>query len=311
MAFKSEDEDQGLHTNLGKENTSILSPLRYPGSKRYLSAYIKAAIRLNNLRPNLFVEPFAGGASVAIQLLAEGIVENIGLAELDPLVAGFWQTVFFDTDWLIERIETMEITLEEWRRYKNRKPKTHREQAAKCIFLNRTSFSGILSSSARPLGGRNQNSKYKIDCRFNKKDIINRIRKVSQFRGSVAFVLNESWDYVVDYVEKEKLAYEDVFYYFDPPFYEKAGRLYNYYFEEEDHLTLHKRVATLTYPWIMSYDPAPYISELYSRNGFSPKRVALLYSAGGTTEARELIITNLPLLPEETQMWRISKKRRL
>ena len=90
---------------LERDTVSILSPLRYPGGKRRLAGYIAAAIRINGLRPKLFVEPFAGGASVALQLLNDGLVDSIALGEKDPLVASFWKTVFYDHEWLIWRLE--------------------------------------------------------------------------------------------------------------------------------------------------------------------------------------------------------------
>src|ERR1700687_2201325 len=95
---------------LTKPEEPLLSPLRYPGGKRRLSNYIARALRLNGLRPKLFVEPFAGGASVALQLLNDGLVESIGLAEKDPLVAAFWKTVFFESEWLIKAVEKVEIS---------------------------------------------------------------------------------------------------------------------------------------------------------------------------------------------------------
>ena len=74
---------------LDRREVSILSPLRYPGAKRRLSGYIAEAFRLNGARPALFVEPFAGGASVALQLLEDDLVDEIALGDRDPLVASF------------------------------------------------------------------------------------------------------------------------------------------------------------------------------------------------------------------------------
>ncbi len=101
---------------LARRTASILSPLRYPGGKKRLAGYIAATIRLNNLHPKLFVEPFAGGASVALQLLNDGLVETIALGEKDSLLAGFWKTVFTDHEWLIEKLCNTEPTLANWDR---------------------------------------------------------------------------------------------------------------------------------------------------------------------------------------------------
>ena len=132
-----------------KPGEPLLSPLRYPGSKRRLVQYLQATLDLNDLHPSLLVEPFAGGASVALQLLCDGLVDRIGLADVDPLITSFWECVFFDTDWLVEVIDEIEVTLPRWESFRKLKPVTTRDRALKCLFLNRTSFSGILRSVRR------------------------------------------------------------------------------------------------------------------------------------------------------------------
>ena len=94
-----------------RKGIPIISPLRYPGSKRRLAAYIEETLRINSLRPKLLVEPFAGGASVALQLLHKGAVERAVLGEKDPVVASFWKTVFYDSEWFIQEIERLAVTL--------------------------------------------------------------------------------------------------------------------------------------------------------------------------------------------------------
>ncbi len=196
-----EENCQIIHSQLNKKTKQkthickkkIVSPLRYPGSKKRIVTDIKEIINANNLNPELYVEPFAGGASVALNLLNDGIVEKIGLIELDSLVADFWYTVFFDTDWLIEEIETIEVSLKNWHKFKHTKPQSKRDRALTCFFLNRTSFSGIIAR-AGPIGGQKQQSKYKIDCRFPKKTLIERIRQAEALKEKVAFVKNMSWE---------------------------------------------------------------------------------------------------------------------
>ena len=144
------------------KNSTLLSPLRYPGSKRRLTSYVKQALDLNNLHPQLYVEPFVGGGSVALQLLKDNKVEKVILIDRDPWVSSFWQVVFFDTDWLIKQIQETKITLELWTHLKNGIHQTEREQAWACFYLNRTSFSGILEEKVGPLGGREQAQNIKL-----------------------------------------------------------------------------------------------------------------------------------------------------
>ena len=72
---------------------TVLSPLRYPGGKRRLAPYVAAALVENDLRPGLFVEPYAGGASVALELLHFDLVDRVVLGDRDRLITAFWQTV--------------------------------------------------------------------------------------------------------------------------------------------------------------------------------------------------------------------------
>ena len=91
---------------------SIISPLRYPGSKHRLVSYVLQALKLNNLNPQLYIEPFVGGASIALGLMQSEQVNKSILMDIDPWVASFWDVLFFDTDWLVEQIRNIPITLE-------------------------------------------------------------------------------------------------------------------------------------------------------------------------------------------------------
>ncbi len=300
-------------TPLRRQEASILSPLRYPGAKRRLAGYVSEAIRLNGLRPRVFVEPFAGGASVSLQLLNNGVVDAVVLGERDPLVAAFWKVVFDDSEWLIEQISEVEVSVANWSFFRDTHFRSNRDLALACVFLNRTSFSGILAKTAGPIGGREQESEYKVDCRFNVATIAKRIRQIAALRDRVLLVRQGDWASTIEEVESWGYGEQEVFYYLDPPFYAKAARLYRYYFGADDHTTLHDRLVRLTQPWLLSYDPEPTIQALYSHNGQGPKRVDLLYSASGTgalVEAQELIVTNLVRLPSATRIWRSSEEWR-
>lgn len=291
----------------------ITSPLRYPGAKKRLAGYIAEALSMNRLRPLLFVEPFAGGAGVALMLLKNNMVEKVAFGEKDPLIASFWRIVFNDPEWLIEEIERIPVTLENWEYFKSRTFRTHRERALACIFLNRTSFSGILAVGAGPLGGRAQESSYKIDCRFPRNTLVKRIRQAASFKKRILFVDGLDWIETIKKVQQIGYKRNEVFFYLDPPFYMKAHRLYRFYFDEEEHLKLRDTLLKIKHPWLLSYDPAEAIINLYSNNGLGPRRVELLYSISGGTKpvkAQELIISNLDNLPKETRLWQSQPQAR-
>lgn len=295
---------------MSKLNQPLLSPLRYPGSKRRLSKYIKQVLELNGLKPSLYIEPFVGGGNVALRLLQDGLVDQVILMDLDPWVASFWETVFFDTNWLVYKIRTASVTFRSWNKIKNSNPTTVHDQAWACFFLNRTSFSGILEEKAGPLGGRTQTSEYKIDCRFPRKTLIMRVRQIAASRNKIRGVWCTSWEDGIARLRKEQkagsLPADNLFFYFDPPFFEKAEALYRFYFRPEDHKKLRDALVSLSDKWILSYDSADQVEALYGpaiqskTNGTKKHRVELFYSLSVMQErkkGKEVILSNLENLP--------------
>ncbi len=249
----------------------VLSPLRYPGGKLWLASYVDQVLSQNSLHPKLFVEPFAGGASIALTLLANDRVDSIGLMDRDPLVAAFWKTVFHDTEWLVKQIQNVKVTLEHWQELRANIPKGRRRRAMACLFFNRTNYSGILARSAGPIGGQRQTSSYKIDCRFPRETLITRIQEIARLKDRVAFVWGCSWQSGIEQLarmQRQRLlaAEDDTFFYFDPPFFEKADQLYSYYFSDRDHQRLRTTLPTLYKRWVLSYDAADKVEALYGRD---------------------------------------------
>lgn len=276
-----------------KSKKIVTSPLRYPGSKQKFCTTLQKIMQSNGIKPDLFIEPFAGGASVSLYMLQHNYVNRIALIEKDPLVASFWHTVFFEPEWLIKEIKKLKVSLDEWHHFKKYKPKVKRTQALKCLFLNRTNFSGILK--AGPIGGQKQISQYKIDCRFNKKAIIEKIEILSSYRDRVLFI-DES-DYQTSLKNRQQYINKDTFIYFDPPYVNKAKDLYNFYFKEKDHLALKQLIENLNSKWLLSYDYEPPLSDLYksfAQYGFFDIR----YTTSSNKERifkKEFIASNLNL----------------
>ncbi|MEL6769435.1 MAG: DNA adenine methylase [Bacteroidota bacterium] len=295
-----------------RTTASILSPLRYPGGKRRLVGYVAEALRLNGQRPAVYVEPFAGGASVALQLLNDGLVERAVLGERDPLVAAFWRVVFSDPERLIRDMERADVSVAAWERMRAYHPRSDRGKALKCFYLNRTSFSGILADTAGPIGGKAQASAYGIGCRFPKARLAQRIRQAAALADRVALVHEGDWAATLAVAQALATTPEELFVYLDPPFYRKADRLYRHHFDAAAHERLADGVARLRdqgVPLLLSYDDADAIAALYEARGFAPGRVELMYSAigkAGPARAPELVVSTIPRLPGATRLWRTS-----
>ena len=279
---------------------SDVSPLRYPGGKRKLAPFVADLITRVGLEVELLVEPFAGGAAVAISLLESGHVRSIALADADPLIAGFWKTVFSrSAHQLANMVCDTQVSLAEWRRQKALCPRSNLASAFKCLFLNRTSFSGALMSRTGPIGGIAQDGTYKIDCRFNREKIAKRILQLNKLAPQVRFVRNESYRKTIADIARTRLASEAperILWYLDPPFFAKADRLYRFSFTGAQHQTFSHDIHSLTGHWLLSYDDHEEARRLYrAHRGFA--RINLHYNARiDTTErlvASEVIVSDL------------------
>jgi DNA adenine methylase len=245
------------------------------------------------------LEPFAGGAAVSLAFLEADIVDEVVLADLDPMIAAFWSVVFSsDNPILAERIRSTEITLDRWMELKGSDPKDRLDLAFTCIYLNRTSFSGSLARSTGPIGGQKQASKYQIGCRFNREFIAQRIEALMRFKGRVRVYNRDFRQLVAAFraAHREKCPQWRSFWYLDPPFFHKADKLYRYSFEEEDHTALRNLLDRLDGHWLLSYDMCQEAVESF--RAFPGYRVVgTRYSAASSQQVRssattEVIVSN-------------------
>lgn len=263
------------------------SPLRYPGGKARLANFVKLVMARNRLIGAEYVEPYAGGASVALSLLFEEYASHIHINDLNRSVFAFWQCVLYDTESLCERITDARSDIDEWDRQRAVQSDPHASDfdlAFSTFFLNRTSRSGIIWGSGI-IGGRNQNGTWKIDARFNREELVRRIRRIGRFRSRITLTRVDARDYLV---ENLPAIGDDCFLYLDPPYYVKGSNLYENFYEHEHHEEISQLVRQLNVPWIVSYDAAPEIRKLYS--GFRSSRYSLTYTAGRRYAGSETMI---------------------
>lgn len=265
----------------------IYSPLRYPGGKSKLSKFVSQICISNSVR-GCYVEPYAGGASVALHLLIEGHVSKIIINDIDRSIYAFWHTVLNHSRKLCNLIERTPVTVEVWRKCKKiqQKKKTANliELGFSTFFLNRTNISGILDAGI--IGGLNQLGKYKIDCRFNKNELIRRIKLISKQRSRIEIFNIDALD-LVSLIEKRQNVDSTIFY-FDPPYYLQGPSLYLNSYTHPDHVRVGEKIQQINnIKWIVSYDNTPEIKSIYS----SMRKVeySLQYTAKGTKEGSEVL----------------------
>lgn len=295
---------------------SVVSPLRYPGAKRQLVPIMELIVRANVPRPKLIVEPFCGGASMTLRLLGTGQVPHGIMADFDPLVAAFWKTAAFDSKWLVEALAQESVTVERWDWWRGLTPTRRRDKALKCIFLNRTTFSGILHGRAGPIGGRSQRSAYKIDCRFGLDGLVRRIMGVADLAasGRLIDVWEADWKTSLERTKSRfpMLSSRETLVYVDPPYVDKAEWLYPWSFTARDHRKLAAYLRTeAKFAWLLSYDDHQDIRNLYlPEEKFSVLHVSQRYTAAGSERRStkdELLVTNLETILESDTYRQLSR----
>src|SRR5690606_21655067 len=93
------------------------TPLRYPGGKAKFAPFVKDLMEVNNLSGD-YLEPFAGGAGVALDLLYNGYCKNIHINDFDLAVYNFWKSVTTNTEEFLRILYQTPVTMEEWHKQK-------------------------------------------------------------------------------------------------------------------------------------------------------------------------------------------------
>ncbi|QCT50209.1 DNA adenine methylase [Staphylococcus haemolyticus] len=243
------------------------TPLRYPGGKSKTYYYIKELIYINNCKT--YIEPYAGGAGVAIALLLNGNIDKIMLNDYDKAIYAVWYSILNHTDEFIKLIKNTNITIEEWKKQKY--IYSQKEEIVDLLklgfatlFLNRTNRSGILKAGV--IGGKKQNGKYKLDCRFNKEDICNKIRRISKFKKRIKIYNLDAEIFIKNSITKTK----NSFTFFDPPYYKNGPGLYTNFYSYQNHKSLSKTIDRFMKDkcWILTYDNCYEIYDMYSHLDF-------------------------------------------
>jgi DNA adenine methylase len=263
-----------------------VSPLRYPGGKIALYPRLRELLRFNGLIGGTYVEPYAGGAGAALGLLLTGQVGRIVINDLDPAIFAFWQAVVSSPAEFAARIRLTAVTVEEWQRQKEIYCRgvnnSLMDYGFATFYLNRTNRSGVLNGG--PIGGKSQSGTYKIDARFNKDSLLERVRLIGLYADRIE-VRNEDGAAVIE----EFASKESTFIYADPPYFEKAGSLYMNSFRYEDHAKLAQCLnRSRRSHWVLTYDDVPEIRRLYSERRSAS--IPLQYSAHKIVKVQELMV---------------------
>lgn len=273
------------------------SPLRYPGGKSSLAEMTTSLIQENGVRRSHYVEPYAGGASLALHLLFNRQVSDIHLNDIDPGIWSFWHSILNEPDALKAKISETNVSVPEWHRqkeiYRSKDISNPVQLGFATFFLNRTNRSGIIGSGG-VIGGLDQEGNYKIDCRYNKNDLGERIAKIHRFRRSIHLTRMDAVDFIR---EADTTLPDQSFFMIDPPYFAMGSSLYTNFYNEHDHEILSRVIAGLSKPWILTYDNCDDISALYQE--FRQFEFGIYYSANKKRMGRELMIASMDLVVSE------------
>jgi DNA adenine methylase len=245
--------------------TRSTSPLRYPGGKTCLYGILSNTLRLNRLERGHYVEPYAGGCGLALSLLYGGHVSDIHVNDLDRSIWAFWYCVLNKTEEIVKLVEHTPVTIKEWHHQRNIQLSSSvagvLELGFSTFFLNRTNRSGVIKG-AGVIGGLSQKGNYKIDCRFNRDELIRRIRRIAKYKGRIHLTNLDAIQFVK---EIDRKLPEDAFYCIDPPYFVKGSSLYTNFYGPDEHEAVAKAILKLKHSWIVTYDYAEEIRTLYSQ----------------------------------------------
>jgi len=270
------------------------SPLRYPGGKNKLAKFIALICKKNNINGH-YVEPYAGSASVALFLLFNDYVSEITINDIDRSIYAFWYSILNNTEKFCKRIQKTKVDVENWK--KQREVQDDKRKASlfnlgfSTLFLNRTNMSGIINGGV--IGGLKQRGNYKMNCRFDKKELISRIKRIAKYKKKIHLYNIDAIELVRKF-QKESKDSQTIFY-FDPPYYLKGESLYTNYYKPNDHRKISEAIKKIKNSrWIISYDDVPEIKNLYK--GFKKIEYSFFHTAHRPKRGKEVLFFDRNLI---------------
>lgn len=262
------------------------SPLRYPGGKKKLAPLMRKMIEKTGKK--VYIEPFAGGASVALELIETGAVDRIVLNDSDIRIYAFWQEILNETDRFIKTIETVPLTIEEWKKQREicMNPDEHSlfDVGFSTFYLNRTNRSGILKGGV--MGGKNQSGSYTMDTRFNREHLAERIRRVAEKKDCIDLYCSDVRNFIDNILSKYA---DQAFCYYDPAYVKKGSSIYMKSLKTRDHEEIARKIMhTKNNNWIITYDNEQIIRKIYE--DYPIREFELNYSISSSHVGREIMI---------------------
>lgn len=262
------------------------TPLRYPGGKQKLAPFVEEIMVANGLLKCDYSEPFAGGGGVALSLLFRDKVGHIHLNDKSYPVFCFWRSVLEEGERFCRLISGATLSVDEWRRQRqiiSDPGASFLDVGFSVFYLNRCNRSGILTGGL--IGGLAQAGTWKMDARFSRNELIRRVELIAGLKERISIHNLDAEDYITGHLNSLK---SKCLVYCDPPYFNKADRLYLNHYHASDHCSLASVIqTTLRHPWLVSYDAVEDVIQLYlRRTGIS---YSLQYNVSTVYKGSELM----------------------
>ena len=246
------------------------SPLRYPGGKTWLVPQIRNWLAGLDTRPEVFVEPFAGGAIASLTAVMDGLADRAVLCEIDPDIALLWRCIIDHSERLAQLVEVFEATSDNVQAILSETDGDQVSVAFKTLLRNRISRGGILAKGASIMKqGENGSG---VASRWYPKTLATRIRAIGSYADRIDFIHGDGMNLIDLSKDSPTTAF-----FIDPPYTaagKRAGRrLYNH--NEIDHEDLFERMATVRGSFMMTYDESDEIIRMARGHRFCLSKVPM------------------------------------
>lgn len=266
------------------------SPFRYPGGKAAIQAFLESEICQLVGETRHYVEPFAGGAGAALGLLSAGIVQKIHLNDLDIRIYSSWRAMLEETERFVDRLQNVCVDLETWKWAQTVMREADRysfDLGFATFFINRTSRAGILSGSG-PIGGYLQEGTWRMDARFYRETLIDRVKYVGDHASQIDLDCSPALQFLR--TKSNLLPDNSTYYFIDPPYVRAGARLYLNAMSNKDHVELASFIGgSHLLNWSVTYDDHPDVRELYQNHRI--RKLIVAYSLGKPRREGEVLIT--------------------
>ncbi|RCK70409.1 DNA adenine methylase [Desertihabitans brevis] len=276
-----------MHLSSVKAHRGVVhTPLRYPGGKTRLTGFLRRVVEGGGWTDCTYVEPYAGGAGAALSLLHDQVVPRVVINDLDPHIHAFWVAVTNHSKQFLAKFDDTALTLDEWHVQRDVYRAGDASDAVglgfATFFLNRTNRSGIMNAGV--IGGQAQAGRYKLDARFNREILRQKLAWIGQQSDCITVSNRDGLEVIAKSVDSER-----DFCYIDPPYYDKGSDLYMNSFAEAGHAALADVLRSARAArWVLTYDDVPQIRKLYA--GMYQGTFSLPYSAHTASLAKERMI---------------------